>query len=50
MVDLITDDTTAATLSNHLFRSMLIAQHCAASVDGHQAVKVLNRRCATLSG
>ena len=41
---LITNDTTAATLSDHLLRSMLIAQHCATSVDGHQAVKVLNRR------
>jgi len=37
--NLCTDDTTAATLSDHLLRSVLIAQECAASVDAltHQA-------------
>ena len=46
MINLCTDDTTAATLSDHLLRSILIAQECAATVDGHQAVKVLGGRCA----
>ena len=41
-----TNDPTAAALSNHLLRSMFIAQHRAASVDGHQAVKALDGRCA----
>jgi hypothetical protein len=36
-------------LSDHLLRSVLIAQHCAASVDGHHAVKGVDGRCATLS-
>lgn len=46
-----TDDTTAATLSDHLIRSMLIAQHCAAGVDSHHTVKAVDGRCATtLSG
>ena len=43
-----TDDTTTATLSDHLLRSMLIAQECATGVGGHQAVKVLDGRCAQL--
>ncbi len=45
-----TNDTTAATLSDHLLRSMLIAQERAASVDGHQTVKVVNARYAPLRG
>jgi hypothetical protein len=45
-----TDDTTTTALSDHLFRSILIAQHWAASVDSHQPVKVLDGRYAALSG
>ena len=41
-----TDDTTTVTLCNHLLRSLFIAQECATSVAGHQAVKVLDGRCA----
>ena len=46
MGDLRTDDTTAAALSEHLLRCMLITQECAASVGTHQAVKVVDGRCA----
>ena len=45
-----TDDTTTAALSDHLLRSILIAQHRAASIDGHLAVKVLDSRYAALNG
>ena len=45
-----TDDTTTTTLSDHLLRSILIAEHRAASVNGHQVVKVLDGRYAALSG
>ena len=45
-----TDDTTTTTLSDHLLRSILIAQHRAASIDGHLAVKVLDGRYAALNG
>jgi hypothetical protein len=50
MGKLSTDDTTTTALSDHLLRSILIAQHWAASVDSHQAVKVLDGRYAALSG
>jgi hypothetical protein len=36
-------------LSDHLLRCMLITQECAASVDGHQTVKVVDGRCAPFS-
>jgi hypothetical protein len=41
-----TNDTTSAALGNHLLRSVLIAQHCAASVHGYYTVKALDCRCA----
>ena len=50
MGNLHTDYTTAAALSDHLLRCMLITQECAASVDGHQAVKVVDGSCAPLRG
>lgn len=37
-----TDNTPAAALRDHLLPSMLVAQHCAASVDCHQAVETLD--------
>ena len=46
MGNLCTDDATTATLSDHLLRSILIAQKRAATVDGHQAIKVFGGRCA----
>ena len=45
-----TDDTTTTALSDHLLRSIFIAQHGAAGVDGHHTVKALGGRCVTLSG
>ena len=50
MGDIGTDYTTATALSDHLLRSILITQHRAAGVDGHQVVKALGGRCVTLSG
>ncbi len=47
---LCTDDTTTATLSDHLLRCMLIAQEGAASVDDHQTVKVVDGRYAPFRG
>ena len=41
-----TNDTTAAALGNHLLRSTLITQHCAASVHGYNTIKALDGRCA----
>jgi hypothetical protein len=49
IANLRTDDTTAAALSDHLLRCMLITQKCAASIDGHQTVKVVDGRCAPFS-
>ena len=41
-----TDNTTAAALSDHLLRRMLITQECTASIDGYHVVKVVDGRCA----
>ena len=44
-----TDNTPTATLCDHLLPSMLVAQHCAASVDRHQPVEALNGNFVTSS-
>jgi hypothetical protein len=45
----LTYDPTAFVLGDHLLRSILVTQHSAAGVDGHRAIKDLDRSCGTTS-